>query len=156
MTAQVIFASRLTDSSEDPLFSNSQAADYLGLADNTLSVWRCTGRYNIPYIKVGRLVRYRKSDLDAFLQRRTQGRIETQVTTIALHSSDEIDQSPKSRTNPRGSLSEQRQASAPTRYRRSKGHAADPPDFSSGPPGDEPQNDDEHQRTEDKHYRRRK
>jgi len=36
-----------------------------------LSVWRSTGRYNLPYMKVGRLVRYRLSDLAEFLARRT-------------------------------------------------------------------------------------
>lgn len=60
----------------DPLFSPPEAANYLGISENTLSVWRCVGRYNIEYIKVGRLVRYRKSALDAFLQRRTRGQVE--------------------------------------------------------------------------------
>lgn len=55
----------------DPLLSPEAAAQYIGVAGNTLSVWRCMGRYDIPFIKVGRLVRYRKSDLDAFLDRRT-------------------------------------------------------------------------------------
>jgi excisionase family DNA binding protein len=57
----------------DPLFSPPEAAAYIGVTENTLSVWRCVGRYNIPYIKVGRLVKYRKSALDAFLDSRTQG-----------------------------------------------------------------------------------
>lgn len=60
----------------DPLFTSPEAALYLGISENTLSVWRCVGRYNIEYIKVGRLVRYRKSALDAFLQRRTRGQVE--------------------------------------------------------------------------------
>jgi excisionase family DNA binding protein len=60
----------------DPLFSPPEAASYLGICENTLSVWRCVGRYNIEYIKVGRLVRYRKSALDAFLERRTRGQVE--------------------------------------------------------------------------------
>jgi excisionase family DNA binding protein len=49
----------------------AQAAAYLGVEANTLAIWRCTKRYPLPYIKVGRLVRYRKSDLDAFLASRT-------------------------------------------------------------------------------------
>jgi excisionase family DNA binding protein len=55
----------------DPLFKPAEAAEYIGVAETTLSVWRCVGRYNIPFIKVGRLVRYRKSALDMFLERRT-------------------------------------------------------------------------------------
>ncbi len=50
---------------------DKQAATALGIKASTLSVWRSTGRYNLPYMKVGRLVRYRLSDLAEFLARRT-------------------------------------------------------------------------------------
>jgi len=50
---------------------DKQAAVALGIKASTLSVWRSTGRYNLPYLKVGRLVRYRLSDLAEFLARRT-------------------------------------------------------------------------------------
>ena len=53
------------------LLSSSEASIYLGITPGTLEVWRCTKRYQIPFIKVGRLVRYRKSELDNFLNRRT-------------------------------------------------------------------------------------
>ena len=49
----------------------SEAAAYLGIAENTLAIWRCTKRYPLAYIKVGRRVRYRISDLEAFLATRT-------------------------------------------------------------------------------------
>jgi excisionase family DNA binding protein len=55
------------------LISSDQAAEYLGITRKTLEVWRSTRRYPIPYIKVGRLVRYRKSDLEAFLLSRVHG-----------------------------------------------------------------------------------
>lgn len=48
-----------------------QAAEALDVKAPTLSVWRSTGRYNLPYLKVGRLVKYRLSDLAEFLARRT-------------------------------------------------------------------------------------
>jgi excisionase family DNA binding protein len=54
------------------LFTEAEAADYLDLAPSTLSVWRATKRYPLKYIKVGRLVRYRRSDLEAWLESRTQ------------------------------------------------------------------------------------
>jgi excisionase family DNA binding protein len=54
------------------LLSDKEATEHLGLANGTLSVWRCEGRYNIPFIKVGANVRYRRSDLDAWLESRTQ------------------------------------------------------------------------------------
>jgi len=54
------------------LLSDKEASKYLGLADGTLSVWRSTGRYQIPFIKIGANVRYRQSTLDAWLESRTQ------------------------------------------------------------------------------------
>lgn len=55
------------------LLTTAQAADYLATKPHTLEIWRCTRRYALPYIKVGRNIRYRRDDLDAFLQARTEG-----------------------------------------------------------------------------------
>ena len=56
---------------EQCLLTERDAALYLGLKNpSTLAVWRSTKRYDLVYVKVGRLVRYRKEDLDAFLERR--------------------------------------------------------------------------------------
>lgn len=73
MQAQSAISAVIKNQTEDPLFPPPEAAKYLGVTVCTLSVWRCVGRYNIPFIKVGRLVKYRKSALDAFLDRRTHG-----------------------------------------------------------------------------------
>lgn len=43
--------------SQDILLTSDDVAKYIGLSVKTLPVWRCTGRYNIPYVKVGRLVK---------------------------------------------------------------------------------------------------
>jgi excisionase family DNA binding protein len=53
------------------LLNNDQAAAYIGVTPRTLEVWRCTKRHQISHIKVGRLVKYRKSALDAFLDQQT-------------------------------------------------------------------------------------
>lgn len=53
--------------------SAAQAASVLGVRENTLAVWRSTGRYNLPYSKIGRLVRYRVSDLAHHIAGRTYG-----------------------------------------------------------------------------------
>ena len=45
----------------------------LGVTPRTLEVWRCTKRQPLPYVKVGRLVKYRRSDLDAFIARQVVG-----------------------------------------------------------------------------------
>jgi len=55
------------------LLTRKEAAAYLGIAEMTLSIWKSTGRYNLPVVKIGRLVKYKKSDLDAFIDRRTTG-----------------------------------------------------------------------------------
>jgi excisionase family DNA binding protein len=69
--AQTAISPVLTSTAD--LLDNNQAASYIGVTSRTLEVWRCTKRYPIPYIKVGRLVRYRRADLDAFLESRTVG-----------------------------------------------------------------------------------
>ncbi len=53
------------------LLTENETAAFLGAAPDTLAVWRCTRRYSLPYIKIGRLVRYRESDVIAFLESRT-------------------------------------------------------------------------------------
>ena len=59
---------------ESDLLTREEAAAYLGVEAQTLAVWRTTGRYSLPSVKVGRLIRYRRSDLDAFLAARTSDR----------------------------------------------------------------------------------
>lgn len=54
----------------DRLLSREEAAKFLGVTKGTLEVWACTKRYDLPYIKVGRLVKYWLSDLIAFAQSR--------------------------------------------------------------------------------------
>ena len=58
------------------LFGNDAAAAYIGVTPRTLEVWRCTKRHQIPYIKVGRLVKYRQSVLDTWLAAHTVGAAE--------------------------------------------------------------------------------
>lgn len=52
------------------LVDEREAAKILDTAPGTLSVWRSTGRYGLPFIKIGRKVRYRRSDLAAWLESR--------------------------------------------------------------------------------------
>jgi len=51
----------------DELFTTKRAAKYLGFETNTLAVWRSNGRHNLKFVRIGRSVRYRKSELDRFL-----------------------------------------------------------------------------------------
>ena len=54
------------------LLDENAAAAVLTVAPGTLGVWRSTGRYNLPFTKVGRHVRYRRADLEAWLEKRTR------------------------------------------------------------------------------------
>lgn len=60
------------DDPQNQLMDRKTAAKYLGISPNTMAVWDCTKRYDLKPLKVGRAVRYRKSDLDAFMQRNLQ------------------------------------------------------------------------------------
>ncbi|PSR55781.1 DNA-binding protein [Adhaeribacter arboris] len=51
----------------EPLLDRKSAAKYLSVSPGTLAVWDCTKRYDLKPIKVGRAVRYRRTDLDDFL-----------------------------------------------------------------------------------------
>ena len=50
------------------LLTTEEAAELMLVAPGTLVVWRCTGRYALPFIRVGRLVRYRAEDIAAFIE----------------------------------------------------------------------------------------
>lgn len=56
--------------SNSDLLTEAEAAEFLGLEAKTLAVWRSTKRFPLCYIKVGRLVRYHRSDLLAFVESR--------------------------------------------------------------------------------------
>ena len=57
---------------DDRLLDPSQTGEALEVKESTLAVWRSTGRYALPYIKVGRLVRYKVGDIREFIARRTR------------------------------------------------------------------------------------
>ena len=56
----------------EALLDDKAAAAVLDVTPGTLSVWRSTGRYALPFLKVGRKVRYRRSDLLNWLDKRTR------------------------------------------------------------------------------------
>ncbi len=54
----------------DRLLTRQEAADFLGISKGTLEVWACTKRYDLKYVKIGRLVKYWLSDLIDFVNSR--------------------------------------------------------------------------------------
>jgi excisionase family DNA binding protein len=57
------------------LVDRDTAAKFLGVKKNTLAEWAVNNKYPLPYVKIGRLVRYRMSDLEAFLERNLKHKI---------------------------------------------------------------------------------
>lgn len=55
------------------LVSREEAAEFLGVRPQTLATWASSRRYVLPFVKIGRRVLYRLSDLNAFIERNVVG-----------------------------------------------------------------------------------
>jgi excisionase family DNA binding protein len=53
------------------LMTVEDAAGFLGITKSTLDKWRSEKRNGLPFVRIGRLVRYRHSDLLAWLVSKT-------------------------------------------------------------------------------------
>jgi len=60
----------------EQLDTPEQAADFLNVSVRTLAKWRSIGTPNIPYSKIGRCCRYRRADLNAYLEKHTHNKVE--------------------------------------------------------------------------------
>lgn len=55
----------------DEIIDAHEAARRIGTTAACLNTWRCTGRIKIPFIRIGRSIRYRASSIQEFLQKHT-------------------------------------------------------------------------------------
>ena len=55
------------------LLTTEEAAAYLKLKPNTLERWRSQYPHRLPFVKIGRTVKYRKEYLNAFVSENRQG-----------------------------------------------------------------------------------
>tara|TARA_Y100001960_G_C14265218_1_gene629476 strand:+ start:439 stop:654 length:216 start_codon:yes stop_codon:yes gene_type:complete len=53
------------------LLKPADVAEILGVTKETLNVWRCTKRYPLKYIKIGRNVLYKLEDIQAYIESQT-------------------------------------------------------------------------------------
>ncbi|MGD9152286.1 MAG: helix-turn-helix domain-containing protein [Gammaproteobacteria bacterium] len=53
------------------LLTAKEVAEQLGIKEDTLQAWRSNKRYNLPYVKIGRYVRYNPEAVVKFIQERT-------------------------------------------------------------------------------------
>ena len=68
VSEKVIVSGVITKQKE--LLSTEETADFLGISKNTLYEWIVQKR--IPHLKVGRLVKFRREELDEWLKKRKQ------------------------------------------------------------------------------------
>lgn len=54
------------------LITPDETAAILGVSPGTMMVWRSTGRWNLPFVKVGSRVMYNPDDIQKFIQSRTR------------------------------------------------------------------------------------
>ncbi len=59
---------------EGELLSAGQTANILGIKETTLSQQRWRGCKNLPYVKLGKTIRYKLSDIEAYIERCTIGK----------------------------------------------------------------------------------
>ncbi len=50
------------------LMTQKEAAAYLGTTVGTLNTWRHYGKNPLPFVRWGNRIRFRKSDLDAYIE----------------------------------------------------------------------------------------
>jgi excisionase family DNA binding protein len=50
-----------------PILGNDEAAAFIGCTPSTLRSW--VAERKVPFVRVGRLVRFRRADLEDFLER---------------------------------------------------------------------------------------
>ena len=64
-----------TDQSTWPagLLTTPKAAAALGVSEQFLEQDRLTRRHGVPFVRVGRAIRYRQADLDAWVERHAVG-----------------------------------------------------------------------------------
>ena len=58
---------------DDPLYKQDEAGKFLDVAEATLQAWRTVRGGGPKWIRVGRNIRYRESDLRAFIEANVQG-----------------------------------------------------------------------------------
>ena len=78
----VPYALGMTINSDDELLDTRRLAAWLGAAIITVTAWRARGA-GPPYLRLGvggRLIRYRRSDVEAWLRARTVGATATTQT----------------------------------------------------------------------------
>ncbi|MFB8830264.1 helix-turn-helix domain-containing protein [Azotobacter sp. CWF10] len=54
------------------MLQDTHVAQMLGVSTKTLATWRSTGRYALPFLRIGNRIRYHRQDVIAWLESRRQ------------------------------------------------------------------------------------
>lgn len=71
MSNHPVYQKLFSEKTTSDLLTRKEAAEYLGVCENTLAVWACKKRHALKYVKMGRLTKYRKAHLDDFIEHQT-------------------------------------------------------------------------------------
>lgn len=61
------------------LVSRERAAEMLGVKPQTLACWHTRGQYGLPVVKIGRLAKYKLTDIAMFIEQRTRSRTAVEI-----------------------------------------------------------------------------
>lgn len=64
---------RVLSEKHGELLNYEEAARFLRISRGTLENWISSGLYDVPHVKVGRLIRFRTSSLSRWLESRERG-----------------------------------------------------------------------------------
>ncbi|WP_038463553.1 helix-turn-helix domain-containing protein [Candidatus Odyssella acanthamoebae] len=56
---------------QEKFLNSKEASSYLGISTVTLAKWRANKQNGLPFIKIGRFIRYRVSDIEQFFKDNT-------------------------------------------------------------------------------------
>jgi hypothetical protein len=62
----------MTTNESNALLPPIEVSRLLHVSVGTLAVWRCEKRYALKFVRIGRKILYRASDIEAFIKARTQ------------------------------------------------------------------------------------
>lgn len=63
-----------------PLLTTEQTAQILSIKPRTLVIWRYEGRSELPFVRLGRAVRYRLEDIQSYIEGKTHRQVEVQLS----------------------------------------------------------------------------
>lgn len=61
-----------TINTESKLMTQAEAANYLNTSVGVLNTWRSIGKQKILFVRWGRCIRYRKDDLDRWIESQSE------------------------------------------------------------------------------------